>query len=587
MAIEEMRSPICSVMGHVDHGKSSLLDYIRKTNIVAREAGAITQAIGASIVPIETLREICGKCLKDLKREYFTVPGLLFIDTPGHAAFTNLRKRGGNLADIAILVININEGCKPQTIEAIKILKQYKTPFVIAANKVDLMQGFRSNPTQPIIQNVSQRDQRLITEFETKVYEIVGKLHDEGFESERFDRIQDYTKQIAIVPISALTGDGIPELLMIVAGLAQKFLEKALHFDINAPGKGTILEVKEEQGMGTSMDVIVYDGNIKTGDTIVVGTLGEPIVTKVRCLFEPAPHNEMMDKKTKYQAVKQVFAATGVKISGPDLDGAMAGMPILVANDNVEAAKESIVHDIDEVIFEGDEQGIVVKADSLGSLEALVRTLREAGFSIKKASVGEISKKDLADAEACLDGDPLDGAIIGFNLKPVEDEDIKVITSNVIYTLIDDFEAWRKLKHNQMELKKLDGLTKPAKFEYLQNHTFRQNNPAVIGVEVLAGKLSPGIDIMNRDGLVLGKMKQVQKDNKSVNNVKKGEQVAVSIEGVTTGRQIEEGDILYAALTENEFRKLKEAKEFLEGEDKALLKEIADIMRKQNPVWGV
>ncbi|MFT4326805.1 MAG: translation initiation factor IF-2 [Candidatus Woesearchaeota archaeon] len=584
--MNQIRSPICSVMGHVDHGKSSVLDFIRNTNIVAREAGAITQAIGASIVPIATLRDICGKCLKDIKDDYFTVPGLLFIDTPGHAAFTNLRKRGGNLADIAILVVDINEGMKPQTLEAIQILRQYKTPFVVAANKVDLMKGFKSNPNQSVLKSIKDLPQDAQYQLDTKLYELVGTFHENGFESERFDRVTDYTKQVAIVPTSALKGDGLPELLMIVASLAQKFLEKSLHFDLAAPAKGTILEVKDEQGMGTSLDVILYDGSLQAGDTVVIGTTSEPIITKVRCLFEPAPHTEMMDAKSKYKAVKQVFAATGVKVSGPNMLGAVAGMPFRgVGKDQTpEEVAENMKEDIESVQLETDEEGIIVKADSLGGLEALVRILKEEGFTIRRATVGEISKKDVAEAQA--NDNPLDKIILGFNIKQTE-EDVPVLTSNVIYTLVENFKVWQKDTKKALEFKKLEALTQPAKIEYLQNHTFRQSNPAIIGVEILAGTLKPNTQLMDADGKVLGNLKQVQKDNKSASEAVKGDQVAVAIEGVTAGRQIEEGMILYADLKESEFIRYKDAKDCIEGDYKALLKEIAEIKRKQNPVWGV
>ena len=583
--MDVIRSPICTVMGHVDHGKSSVLDYIRSTNIVAKEAGAITQAIGASIVPIDTLRDICGKCLKDLKKEFFSIPGLLFIDTPGHAAFTNLRKRGGNLADIAILVVDLNEGLKPQTIEAIQILRQYKTPFVIAANKLDLVRGYKSYPSKPVIQNIESHQQDFLTVVETKVYELVGALSEQGFNADRFDRVNDYTQQIAIVPISALKGDGIPELLMIVVGLAQKFLEQKLHFNLRSPGKGTILEVKEEQGIGTALDVILYDGNISVGDSIVIGSMHEPIVSKVRCLFQPANHAEMRDKKSKYTSVKQVFAATGVKISGPDLEGVQSGMPILVAKpDSIEDAKKAISAELDEVVFDHDDEGLVVKADSLGSLEALVRLLREEGFKVRSALVGPISKKDIIEADANVN--PLHKIILGFNLSHYSDS-IPVLTSPVIYTLIEEYKTWVAEKEKEILRKKLEGITKPVKLEYLQNHTFRQSNPAIIGVEIISGELRPGVELMTKDGCCVASLKKMQKDNHSISTATTGDQIAIALDGCTCGRQINEQDILYSVLTEQEFLKLKGIRDVLTGEEKALLKEIAEIMRRNDPVWGV
>jgi len=586
---DQVRSPICAVMGHVDHGKSSILDYIRKSNIVSREAGAITQAIGASIVPMKTITTLCSDCLPNFQPEKFNLPGLLFIDTPGHAAFTNLRKRGGNLADIAILVVDLKEGLMPQTIEAIQILKQYKTPFVIAANKIDLIKGFKSNPKKSILKNISE-NKEIQSTVDTKIYEILGKVYDEGFESERFDRVSDFTKQIAIVPTSAKHGDGIPELLMVVAGLAQKFLEKNLHFDLNSPAKGTILEVKEEQGVGISLDVIIYEGNFSVGDEFVFGTLGEPGIGKVRCLFEPQPHCDMMDKKSKFKAIKKVFAANGVKISGPGLEGAVAGMPIrgVGKDENVESIKQKIKEEIQEVMIEKDEKGIIVKADSLGSLEAIVNMLRTEGYPVRKASVGEISRKDIADAESNYEDDRLNSVILGFNLKQIEStKQVTIFTGNIIYSLIDQFKNWKTTEKKKIEMEKLSTLNPPAKIEYLLNHSFRQNNPAIIGVEIIGGKLKAGTGIMNKSGKHIGVVKQIQKDNKSVTVAEKGSQVAISIDGPTIGRQISEGELYFSEISEYEFIKFKKVKEFLDEHTKMVLTEISEIERGKNPVWGI
>jgi len=388
----EIRRILVTFVGHVDHGKSSILDKIRGTTIVEREAGKITQAIGASIIPIDTIKRVCGELLNAIKTDV-AMPGILAIDTPGHAAFTNLRKRGGNLANIAVVVIDVNEGLMPQTLEAIDILKQYKTPFIIALNKIDLLSGWQSKG-KFLLQNISQLNENAQLLLDKKLYEIVGKLSQLGFESERFDRIEDYTKQLAIVPTSARTGDGIPELLMVLTGLAQKYLENSLKCNIKGAAKGTVLEVKEEKGIGKCLDVIIYDGSLKIKDTIVIGGLEKPIVTKVKTLFEPAPLAEMRDKKAKFKSVNSVAAATGVKISAHDIDEVVAGMPLRSCSESeLDNVKEEIQKEVEEVLLETKNEGIVIKADSLGSLEALVNLLKQEGVKIKKASVGEINKK--------------------------------------------------------------------------------------------------------------------------------------------------------------------------------------------------
>ena len=583
------RSPICTVVGHIDHGKSSILDKIRGTAIVAGEAGQITQAIGASIIPASVILAHCADLLKKLGIQ-LTLPGLLFIDTPGHAAFTHLRKRGGNLADIAIVVVDINEGIKPQTVECIEILKHYKTPFLVAANKIDLLPGWQTKKEALLacIQKQPESVQRLL---DTKLYELVGKLSQYGFNSERFDRVDDFTKQIAIVPVSAKTGEGIAELLMVMAGLAQKYLAGELEVSEKGAAKGTILEIKEDKGLGKTMDAILYDGMLKEGDTIVVGSLGEPIVAKVKALFEPLPLEEMRDRKSKFKRIKKVTAATGVKISAPGTEEAVAGMPLRSAKaEDVERVKEEIQKEVEEVLLETDPEGLVIKADSLGSLEALMTLLREKHIQIRKASIGNITKKDIADADSCGEKDPLMAVVLGFNvslLPGVQSSPVKVLTDAVIYTLIEKFEEWQDTERKRQETSELDVVTKPCKIQLMKGYVFRQSNPAVVGVDVLMGTLKVGTTLMKKDGHALTTVKGIQMDQENIEKAEKGKQVAVSLDRVMVGRQIVEGDVLYSYVSEEDFRKMKELKQHLNQQDKDVLKEIASIMRKENPLWGI
>jgi translation initiation factor 5B len=587
-----IRSPVCSVIGHVDHGKSSILDSIRSTRIVSKEAGGITQAIGASIIPLDIIQKKAGDLLKALKMD-FTIPGLLFIDTPGHAAFTSLRKRGGNLADIAILVVDINDGFKPQTDECVEILKNYKTPFVVAANKIDVIGGWKPGKGS-VLQTIDSQEKNVKNAVDTKLYEIVGKLHEFGFPSERFDRVSDFTKEIAIVPVSAKTGEGIPELLMVVTGLAQRYLEKCLECNIAGPAKGTILEVKEEKGLGTTLDVIIYDGTIKVNDTIVIGGIEGPITTKVRALLQPAPLAEMRDKKAKFRGVKEAVAATGVKISAPDIDDVIAGMPLRGATpETINKVKEDIQAEVEEVLIETDKDGIIVKADTIGSLEAIVGMLKSKGLTIRKATVGEVSKKDVADAESNLEKEPLNAAILAFNI-PMDDEilafakgkGIKIIHSEVIYTLIDSFEKWREEKRKKLEAKELEGLVRPCKFRVMPNYVFRQSNPAIVGCDILVGELKVGMPVM-KDGKDISTVKSIQHEKDSISTAAAGKQVAVSLPSVTVGRQVNENDMLYSGIPEPDFRKLKSLKKLLRNDEIEVMKEIATMKRKQNPLWGV
>lgn len=586
-----VRSPLCVVVGHVDHGKSSILDKIRGTAIVKSEAGAITQAIGASIIPIDVIKKTCGDLLTKLKLK-FTLPGLLFIDTPGHAAFTSLRKRGGNLADIAILVVDINEGFKPQTLEAIEILKSYKTPFIVAANKMDLVAGWKSNPDKNLIDNIGSQKYDVIQKLDAKLYELVAKFYELGFEAERFDRLSDYTKQLAIIPCSAKSGEGLSELMSILTGLAQKFLEKNLQFDESKAAKGTILEVKEEQGLGITLDVIIYDGTIRKNDTIVIGTINGSITTKIRALLQPAPLSEMRDKKSKFLPVDMAIAATGVKISAPDLNDVVSGMPLRVVSkvDDINLIKEDIEKEVEDIMIETEKDGIIIKADTLGGLEALSNLLREKNVKIKKANIGDISKHDLAEAESSFERDPIQSAILGFNVSLNKDlvpnSKVKVITNTIIYKLLEDFEIWKKESEKNIEEIQIDALIRPAKLKIMKNHIFRQSNPAIVGMDILAGKVKTGYPLM-KDGKAITYIKSMKDDKDNVNEAKSGTQLAIALDGVTVGRQINEEDILYTIISESDFRKLKELKSHLSKDEIETLKEIALIMRRDNPVWGV
>jgi translation initiation factor 5B len=593
-----LRSPIVSVLGHVDHGKSSILDTIRESNIVSKEAGAITQAIGASIVPLDVIKSRCGSVMGQFKMN-FDIPGLLFIDTPGHAAFTSLRKRGGALADIAILVVDIIEGFKPQTFEAVDILRASKTPFIIAANKIDLISGFDARPFEEscalnyVLDRQGENTKQILDE---KIYSLIGQFFERfQMEAERYDRIDDYTKQVAIIPCSAKTKIGMAELLVLITGLAQKFLEESLRINVSGPAKGTILEVKDTEGLGKTVDVIIYDGTLNVNDTIVIGSIGEPIVTKVRALLQPAALHEMRDKKSQFISIREAVAATGVRISAPGLEGAVAGMPLVECEDDqkkIDEAKNKIRSEIEEVLIDTDKKGIIIKADSLGSVEAVLKLFGEKNIKIRKASIGEISKKDILDAESNYEGDPLLSAVIAFNVslgKTAAEvpKKVKVITGDIIYKLLDDYIVWTDEKKKSLEAEQLDLLMRPCKVEILQNCIFRQSNPAIVGVYVMAGTLKVGTQLMKNDGRGLAAVKSIQSELESMSFLEQGKQAAISLPGVVCGRHINETDILYSAIPEEDFRRLKKLRKYLSDAEVQVMKDIAEIMRKQNVVWGV
>ena len=575
-----IRTPIISFLGHVDSGKTTLQDFIRKTAVARSEPGEITQTIGASIVPARTIRALCADLLKKLKTE-LKVPGLLMIDTPGHAAFVSLRKRGGTLADLAVLVIDVNEGLMPQGIEAVETLKRFKTPFVIAANKIDGIPGWQSRDGL-LLENVLAQEKGVQAKLDELTYGLAARLSEFGFDADRYDRVEDYSKRLAIIPCSAKTGEGIPELLVMATGLSQRFLGASLEYSEDSVAKATILEVKMERGLGATADVILYDGILQKGDEVVVGTAGEPFTTRIKALLEPKPLAGMSD--SRFRQVENAVAATGVKIAAPGIENAAAGMPLMGTGRSVEDAKKFVQKEVQDLTIELDPEGIVAKADTLGSLEALVVILKEHGVKVKKAAVGDVTRKDVSDA-ATAGG--LSAVVLGFNVRtPSNEAGVKIITGNVIYSLIEDLNAWMDREKSRLEKDSLGSITRPCKVQLLKGYVFRQSNPAIAGTEILLGRLETGTPLM-KEKAAITTAGEMQHDKKNVAEAEKGQQVAVSYDKVIMGRQLNEGDVLYSCIREEEYKALKGLKQYLSDDEKKVLREIAAMMRKNNPLWGV
>jgi translation initiation factor 5B len=574
--MQKVRAPIIIIVGHSDHGKTCLLDKIRGTTVTALEPGLLTQAVGATNIPIETVKKICDKLLKKFGIE-LTIPGLLFIDTPGHKAFLSMRRRGGSISDLAVLVIDINEGFQEQTDESLVILKQFKVPFVVAATKIDKIPGWYAFPNSCFLESIQKQREDVKEELDKKVYRIVSQLAERGFSSERFDRIKDFKRNIAIVPVSGITGEGIPDLLMVLAGLAQQFLKERLILSEQA--KGSILEVKEVTGLGTTIDVILYDGCLEKNDFLIIGGK-EPIVTKIRALLLPPPLRELRVEK-KFLQVDKVFASVGIKIVAPNLENAIAGSPIMAvkSENDIEKAKELLKKEVEEVQFEKHIEGVIAKADTLGGLEALVKILSEKQIPIRKAEVGAVKKEDIIEAQNVKD--KLKRVILAFNVKALsevenlaKDLKIPIFFNEIIYRLIEDYEKWCKEEKEKEIQEKLEKVTRPCEIELLKGYVFRQHSPAIFGVEVKRGFLKPGIIMKRKDGKIIGRIKEIQREGQTIHEARKGDRVAVSMEEPVIGRHIQEGDILISVLSENDIKILKEVYDKLSDDEKELLAEL-------------
>ena len=589
----KIRSPIVSVLGHVDHGKTTLLDYIRGSTIADREAGGITQHIGATEIPNDTIEEICGNFISRLTIKDL-IPGLFFIDTPGHAAFTSLRKRGGALADLAVLILDINEGFKPQTYEALNILKMYKTPFIVVANKIDMIFGWETHEGASFKETFSQQAPSVQQELDYKVYEIVGELHKEGFQSERFDRISNFASQITIIPISAKSGEGIIEVLAMLLGLAQEYLTEQLEINEDAPAKGTVLEIKEEVGLGLTIDSIIYDGVLRTNDEIALMTSSnEVLTTKIRSILRPLPLEEMRDSKKKFQKFDEVVAAAGIKIAAPNLDDVVSGSPLRVLSDN-ENVEEEILKEIEDITISTEDEGILVKADTLGSLEAIVKLLRELDIPIREANIGDVNRRDIINSSIALNENDTHGAIIAFNVdvhpNSVEDlnnSGVKLFKGDVIYQIIEDYEDWIDEIEKAKKKAFYNAIIKPAKFMSLPKLVFRQSKPAIIGIESLSGTVKQGQTVINKNGEYVGVIASMEDKGETLPDISRGQRVAMAIKDAVVGKHFEEGDELYIDVPEKHYKFIeREFKDKLTEDEYETLYEFLEIKRKQDPDWG-
>ena len=591
--MSERRQPIVAVLGHVDHGKTSLLDHVRslgeqsRSSVMDSEAGGITQHIGATEVPSEVLNQLCAPLLGG---KTFDSPGLLFIDTPGHHSFSSLRSRGGSLADIAILMVDIMEGCRPQTKESLRILKQSKTPFVVAGNKVDRIHGWDAEEGRSMAISMRGQSKESLGLFDQRYWELVGQFAEEGLNLERDEKIKDFTKEIAMVPISAREGEGIQDLLAVVIGLAERYLSDQLT-DVDGSGEATVLEMKEERGLGKTLDLILHRGSIRKGDEIVLVSDRGGISTHVKGLFSPRGMSEMRDAGDRWDNTEAAYAAAGVKISAPLLEGVLVGTTLRVVNSDEE--RSAAIASADEeanLSIELDEEGVCIKSDTVGGLEALAKELREVGVPIREASIGKVSRRDVRSAEAS--SDPLHRIIMAFSTEILEEAEeeissseagVKHIGSDIIYRILEEREEWVEARKKELEEESREIVVYPGRIMLLPDHTFRVSKPAVVGVRVLAGRVHIGQGLL-KDGNRVGRIKSIRSGQESLKEARQGAEVAISIDGVTVGRQIEEGDILLVDIPESHARKLRKLE--MTPVEEEVYEELLSIHRKNDHFWG-
>ncbi|KAF2723007.1 hypothetical protein K431DRAFT_337831 [Polychaeton citri CBS 116435] len=576
---ENLRSPICCILGHVDTGKTKLLDKIRQTNVQEGEAGGITQQIGATYFPVEALQKKTHVVNQDGAFE-FKVPGLLVIDTPGHESFTNLRSRGSSLCNIAILVVDIMHGLEPQTLESMRLLRDRKTPFIVALNKIDRLYGWKQVANNGFRESLSLQNKGVQNEFRDRLEKTKLAFAEQGFNAELFYENKSMAKFVSLVPTSAHTGEGIPDMLKLLITLTQERMTRQLMYLSEV--ECTVLEVKVIEGLGTTIDVVLSNGILNEGDRIVLcGTEGA-ITTDIRALLTPAEMKELR-VKSAYVHNKTVKAALGVKIAANGLDNAIAGSRLLVVKDKddedeIEELEEDVMGDLENLMSKISKsgRGVTVQASTLGSLEALLEFLRVSKIPVSNISIGPVHKRDVITASTMLEKSKEYAVMLCFDVKVDKDAHeladqmgVKIFTAEIIYHLFDDFtkhmkELSEKKKEESKMLAVFPCVLRPVA-------VFNKKDPIVVGVDVIDGNLRLNTPIavvkMNpvtnlKEVIVLGRVSSIERDHKQIPLCKKGQpSVAVKIEGSNQpmyGRQLEEKDTLYSHISRASIDTLKE-----------------------------
>ena len=491
---DNLRSPICCILGHVDTGKTKILDRIRQTNVQEGEAGGITQQIGATYFPVEALQTKTQVVNRDGAFE-FKVPGLLVIDTPGHESFTNLRSRGSSLCNIAILVVDIMHGLEPQTLESMRLLRDRKTPFIVALNKIDRLYGWKKIDNNGFQESMAMQNKGVQNEFRDRLEKTKVAFAEQGFNSELYYENKSMAKNVSFVPTSAITGEGIPDLLKLLVSLTQERMTNKLMYLSEV--ECTVLEVKVIEGLGTTIDVILSNGVLREGDRIVLCGLNGAISTNIRALLTPAPLKELRIK-SQYVHNQEVKASLGVKIAANDLEHAIAGSRLLVVGpgDDEEDLEEEVMSDIENLLGKVSKtgRGVSVQASTLGSLEALLEFLKVSKIPVANISIGPVYKRDVMQAGIMLEKSKEYAVMLCFDVKVdkeaqayADDVGVKIFTADIIYHLFDDFTKHMK----QLTEQKKEDSKLLAVFPCVLSPVavFNKKDPIVVGVDVTEGSL--------------------------------------------------------------------------------------------------
>ena len=543
-----LRAPIICIMGHVDVGKTSLLDNIRNTNVQEGEVGGITQQIGASFIPIETIQRRTGN-------NNIQVPGLLMIDTPGHEAFSNLRTRGTKLCDSAFITVDLMHGIEPQTIESINILRENEIPFIIALNKIDRLFGWNSIPNR-MIQESLYANHTCASEFKNRLDGIILQINQLGINANLFWENDSPEDTVSICPISAKTGEGVGDLLELLTKTSQPVFEEEL--------KCIVMEKTQHTGFGTVVDIIVINGTLKKNDKIVISTSDGPIETIIKNLLTSPPNRESR-VKSEYIHNENVKGAIGVKLVANNLNNIIVGTQIhLSTNPNTNEVLE--ISELQESItFKLVDEGVSIHASTQGSLEALYTFLQQNSVPISQVTIGDVRNKHISKI---LKPKKEHNVILAFNVdteKGIQNKDIIIFSDETIYRL---YEQYAKFRDEIVRIRKEEAshfMIFPCKLQILPKCIFNKTSPIILGVKVLDGNLHIGTKLCvlsESKILTIGIVISIQDNKKDITIAKKDMEVCIKIENteknIIYGRHFDHKNILCSEISRKSLDVLKE-----------------------------
>lgn len=583
---KKLRKPIICVLGHVDTGKTKILDKIRRTNVQLGEAGGITQQIGATNFPYENISEYLQDINEKFRLNPPKVPGFLIIDTPGHESFQNLRSRGQSLCDLAVVVIDIMHGLENQTISSLEMLKKKKTPFLIALNKIDKIHEWKSYEWCAFRKSYDLQKEHVKRRFDSMLQNTITQLTKViGLNTALFDTNENMKEYVNIVPTSAHSGEGIPDLMNMFMYISEKFMYKKLY--VSKKIQCSVLEVKVLESVGHTIDVVLVNGTLKVGDKIIVAGINGPIRSVIKYLMTPQPMKELRIK-SEYTHHKEIDGAIGLKIFAKDLEGALAGSTFYVYKTETEAIEisEEVDKECDSIIkkfLTKDGKGVMVTSSSLGALEACLEFLNEddaeGKVPVAAVSLGYVQKKDVIkimtfhnkEKEKIREIYKEEQVILAFDVHIHKDAQeyadhngVKIITAEKIYELKSKYSEYRNICFEERKKDRMKEAIFPCSLKIVPKGVFHKYDPVIVGVDVEEGILKVGTPLYCVDKKkLLGVVEGIEKNSKQVNNVlKKDGSVAIRIKTVNSSvshkSHFDEGDNLISNISRVSIERMKE-----------------------------